>query len=238
VNHAVALRKQFIDIVKKADGDRGRARIYTHTPPGGEHTNLHSKIWIIDDEFVLMGSANCNQRSLTHDSEICAAIADEPRFHSCGLSLAQRLRIALWAEHLGMDNPSGHAELVDGVAAGVHWLKDQRPRNARFIDHDTGTNESGIIGSAWSTLLIYLPGFACLKIVKIVDGLWKLKNYLVEPASVPVLFEPLGSCPDRVIHRDGTAEFGRIRFNITTIDQTTNSKSDDWDQPGVRRGSF
>lgn len=42
---------------------------------------IHSKLMIIDDEIVLMGSANINDRSLmgTRDSEIAMVIQDNQK---------------------------------------------------------------------------------------------------------------------------------------------------------------
>lgn len=55
---------------------------------------VHSKLMIVDDEFVLMGNANIGPRSMTYDSEIQLGIVDEKG------SFAQSLRIASWMEHL------------------------------------------------------------------------------------------------------------------------------------------
>ncbi len=52
---------------------------------------------IIDDEFVLLGSANVNQKSMTHDSELDVGIVDADGM------FAKDLRKALWAEHLSTD---------------------------------------------------------------------------------------------------------------------------------------
>jgi phosphatidylserine/phosphatidylglycerophosphate/cardiolipin synthase-like enzyme len=73
---------------------------------------VHSKMWVIDDEFAIIGSANCNRRSYTHDSEVTAGIYDPER------SFAKQLRIALWAKHLNMA-PSA---LADGVTSARFWL--------------------------------------------------------------------------------------------------------------------
>jgi phosphatidylserine/phosphatidylglycerophosphate/cardiolipin synthase-like enzyme len=74
------------------------------------HNYVHAKIFIIDDEFSIIGSANCNRRGYTHDSEVVAAIHD-PAF-------SRDLRIRLWTEHLGM--PAG--SLSDPIASAAHWF--------------------------------------------------------------------------------------------------------------------
>jgi phosphatidylserine/phosphatidylglycerophosphate/cardiolipin synthase-like enzyme len=55
---------------------------------------VHSKLLIVDDEFVLIGSANVNQRSMACDGEIDVGIVD-----SAG-TFARDLRDRLWTEHL------------------------------------------------------------------------------------------------------------------------------------------
>ncbi len=200
-NHAIDLRKKFIGIVTAAGGDR--ARIFTHREAGGEHTYVHSKMWIVDDEFVLIGSANCCQRSMTHDGEICAAIADQPRPDPCGFSLARRLRMALWAEHLGLDTLEGHAELVDGVASGELWLPDKRPPGHRVMNHEPGNDDGLVILDALGTLARFIPGYVS-GAVKLVLG---VKKYVLEPAMVPLGFDPYGACPHRNIQQDGTVTF-------------------------------
>lgn len=70
---------------------------------------VHSKLMIVDDEYVVVGSANINQRSLdgSRDSEICIgafqdghvmASAADPLPHG----QVAGFRKALWMEHLGV----------------------------------------------------------------------------------------------------------------------------------------
>jgi hypothetical protein len=75
---------------------------------------VHSKLMIVDDEYIVVGSANINQRSLdgTRDSEI--AIGAFQPGHSMGSSPVGPLprgqvagfRKALWKEHLGVGTAS------------------------------------------------------------------------------------------------------------------------------------
>jgi phosphatidylserine/phosphatidylglycerophosphate/cardiolipin synthase-like enzyme len=60
---------------------------------------VHSKLMIVDDELVLIGSANVCQRSMTHDGELQVAIVDGNN------TFAKEFRKALWAEHTG-ESPS------------------------------------------------------------------------------------------------------------------------------------
>ncbi|KAG8080841.1 hypothetical protein GUJ93_ZPchr0007g6274 [Zizania palustris] len=68
---------------------------------------VHSKGMVVDDEYVLIGSANINQRSMdgSRDTEIAMG-AYQPHYSWAGSSRAPRgqvygYRMSLWAEHLG-----------------------------------------------------------------------------------------------------------------------------------------
>jgi phosphatidylserine/phosphatidylglycerophosphate/cardiolipin synthase-like enzyme len=130
----------------KGTGFGDKVRMYILSPVGAAHTYVHAKIFIIDDEFAVIGSANCNRRSYTHDSECVAGIADRDEYQVIGHNLAHRLRINLWAEHLFPVDPTvakseqdkhrekTYAELADGVASAVHWL--HLPDRARVTAYD------------------------------------------------------------------------------------------------------
>ncbi|KAK6935310.1 Phospholipase D, C-terminal [Dillenia turbinata] len=68
---------------------------------------VHSKGMIVDDEYVILGSANINQRSMegTRDTEIAMG-AYQPQYtwakkRSCPRGQIYGYRMSLWAEHLG-----------------------------------------------------------------------------------------------------------------------------------------
>ncbi|ONL92984.1 phospholipase D15 [Zea mays] len=68
---------------------------------------VHSKGMIVDDEYVIIGSANINQRSMegTRDTEIAMA-AYQPQHTWANMLSAPRgqifgYRMSLWAEHIG-----------------------------------------------------------------------------------------------------------------------------------------
>jgi phospholipase D1/2 len=71
---------------------------------------VHSKLMVVDDEYVVVGSANINQRSLdgSRDSEICIGafqnghtLAGDPQGPLPRGQVAG-FRRALWLEHLGV----------------------------------------------------------------------------------------------------------------------------------------
>ncbi|XP_074581781.1 phospholipase D delta-like isoform X3 [Curcuma longa] len=69
---------------------------------------VHSKGMVVDDEYVILGSANINQRSMdgSRDTEIAMG-AYQPQHTWARKNLPQGqvhgYRMSLWAEHLGMD---------------------------------------------------------------------------------------------------------------------------------------
>ncbi|XP_021275819.1 phospholipase D alpha 1-like [Herrania umbratica] len=92
---------------------------------------VHSKMMIVDDEYIIIGSANINERSMagSRDSEIAMG-AFQP-YHLATTQPARGqifgLRMALWHEHLGrrhdfFDNPESEkcVQLVNSIA-DEHW---------------------------------------------------------------------------------------------------------------------
>jgi phosphatidylserine/phosphatidylglycerophosphate/cardiolipin synthase-like enzyme/murein DD-endopeptidase MepM/ murein hydrolase activator NlpD len=111
------------------------------------HNYVHAKTWIFDDEFTIIGSANCNNRGYTHDSEVVAGIYGvyydkeiDPWNHN--LNFASALRMRLWSEHLQkkIDN------LTD-LSSSIDFWFDKVPANA-LIRHiptnDLSENDAGI----------------------------------------------------------------------------------------------
>lgn len=94
---------------------------------------VHAKMMIVDDEYIIIGSANINQRSMdgSRDSEIAMG-GYQP--HHLATSQPARgqiygFRMALWYEHLGMLDPSfQHPESVQCIqlvnqVANENWEK-------------------------------------------------------------------------------------------------------------------
>jgi phosphatidylserine/phosphatidylglycerophosphate/cardiolipin synthase-like enzyme len=80
----------------------GRFRIFNPVTQGGEDIYVHSKVTIVDDRMLRVGSANLNNRSMGLDSE-CDVMIDAARHE--GPAVAERIaaiRIDLMAEHLGV----------------------------------------------------------------------------------------------------------------------------------------
>ena len=80
--------------------------------PMTELIYIHSKLMIVDDEAVIIGSANINDRSMlgSRDSEFCVLIKETAKFDSVmngekykSAKYAVTFRKALMAEHLGIN---------------------------------------------------------------------------------------------------------------------------------------
>jgi phosphatidylserine/phosphatidylglycerophosphate/cardiolipin synthase-like enzyme len=113
-------RRAFIEHITRRNPHAGKLHVYTRTagPPGscrrdtGRHLYVHAKMAVIDDELMLVGSANMNNRGWETDSElVVAAFEDTPA------GQASRLRLALWSHHLGL--PA--SRLADPVRSRELW---------------------------------------------------------------------------------------------------------------------
>ncbi|KAK4604412.1 hypothetical protein RGQ29_012781 [Quercus rubra] len=103
---------------------------------------VHAKMMIVDDEYIIIGSANINQRSMdgARDTEI--AMGTYQPFHLSTRQPARGqihgFRMALWYEHLGMlDNSFLHPKSVECVQrvnqiARKYW----DIYSSKTLDHD------------------------------------------------------------------------------------------------------
>ncbi|KAL3723680.1 hypothetical protein ACJRO7_035793 [Eucalyptus globulus] len=121
---------------------------------------VHAKGMVVDDEYVLLGSANLNQRSLagTKDTEIamgayqphhtCAKKEGHPRGQVYGY------RMSLWAEHLGAVekcfSEPGSLECVKRVneIAGNNWdsYKNQGELQGHLLRYPIQVDKDGNVG--------------------------------------------------------------------------------------------
>jgi phosphatidylserine/phosphatidylglycerophosphate/cardiolipin synthase-like enzyme len=113
-------RRRFITALKRAGGNK--VRVFHLAPVGAPNTYVHAKMWVFDDEFAIIGSANLNRRSYTHDSEAVVGLYDPSQ-----RSRVKELRIALWAKHLNLHPQRDRARLEDGVLGAMLWPAPGRP---------------------------------------------------------------------------------------------------------------
>jgi len=91
---------------------------------------VHSKIMMVDDVFVSIGSTNVNRRGYFHDGEITAfAIPQDLRMAAD--NPARDLRTRLWAEQLGLAPDMGAALLSDPMA-GFELFRRSHYQGNRF----------------------------------------------------------------------------------------------------------
>ena len=101
------------------DADNGGERMLAATiralgpPQRTDPIYVHAKVAVVDDRWLIVGSANLNAHSLFNDTEMCVVTDDA--------ELARATRVRLWAEHLELDE-----ETV--AAASATQLVDDRWR--------------------------------------------------------------------------------------------------------------
>jgi phosphatidylserine/phosphatidylglycerophosphate/cardiolipin synthase-like enzyme len=155
-NYGFFLRDAFFRTVLKQDrmtgdivfGDPHRVYPYglfqTRTD-GHKEIYVHSKLFIIDDRYVAVGSANVDARSLHIETELTLGIVDDETVTSTlggnqatVCRFAKELREKLWKEHLGVDlsnlDPIVALKLFPGVA-GSGWPKNETEAKQREKHH-------------------------------------------------------------------------------------------------------
>jgi phospholipase D1/2 len=102
-----------------------------------EQIYVHSKLLIVDDRIVIMGSANINDRSMlgTRDSELCILVGNDLEKNESQMrgepvsvsAFAHDLRDKLWAEHLGFGPGDDWKPLRDPLFAFGLWALGGSP---------------------------------------------------------------------------------------------------------------
>jgi phosphatidylserine/phosphatidylglycerophosphate/cardiolipin synthase-like enzyme len=84
------------------DADNGNGRILGATirslsplKDRADPLYVHAKVAVVDDRWLIVGSANLNAHSFFNDTEMCVVTDDA--------DLARDTRVRLWAEHLELD---------------------------------------------------------------------------------------------------------------------------------------
>jgi phosphatidylserine/phosphatidylglycerophosphate/cardiolipin synthase-like enzyme/uncharacterized membrane protein YdjX (TVP38/TMEM64 family) len=95
-----ALRNRIVSHLRKADRNGRLVILYPTQDPQATSVFVHSKIFIADDRFLRVGSANLSNRSMGLDSECDLAIdaGDDERT----IKAIERVRNRLLGEHLGI----------------------------------------------------------------------------------------------------------------------------------------
>lgn len=109
--------------------------LYPHVDGlGAGCVNVHSKLAIVDDECIVIGSANLNNRSMALDTECCVALvaAGEPRIRTA----IAGMRARLLAEHLDTTPAAVAAALAHAARPNdaLDRLRAKPGRTLRTLD--------------------------------------------------------------------------------------------------------
>jgi hypothetical protein len=112
----------FRHLLKAAAQGGHRLGIYSSfsTEPGAEPRGryIHSKVMIVDDRFMTVGSANTNNRSMGFDSELHVSWEAPPDGESPVSRAIRRARLNLLIEHAGVSPRVG----VKVLGAPTGWV--------------------------------------------------------------------------------------------------------------------
>ena len=148
-----------LGVLLEADDGHGRvlgATIRSMAAEGGRADPLyvHAKVAVVDDRWLIVGSANLNAHSFFNDTEMCVVTDDA--------ALARDTRVRLWAEHLELSTAEvaqrSALSLVDEVWRPVagEQLRRQRagePPTHRLLELPGVSRRSGRLLGPLSGLL-------------------------------------------------------------------------------------
>lgn len=141
---------------------------------------VHTKMTIVDDVFLTIGSANLNRRGFFHDGEI-NAFAVPQALRAAADNPARLLRTLLWAEHLGLPPAMGPALLSDPIAAFDLFRRTRSdgqrlvPFNQVDVDLQLGLSEDS------NPALAILKGFLGITAEILTTSIW---NTFIDPTTV------------------------------------------------------
>ncbi len=110
------LQKKLLDSLKKA-AKRGGHRLGLYSPVSGTGPSevqvyIHSKVLVVDDRFITVGSANTTNRSMGLDTELNLSWEAAPDEGESIRSIREA-RLSLLAEHLGNGDIPEEGDLVE-----------------------------------------------------------------------------------------------------------------------------
>jgi phosphatidylserine/phosphatidylglycerophosphate/cardiolipin synthase-like enzyme/uncharacterized membrane protein YdjX (TVP38/TMEM64 family) len=140
------LRARLHRLLQSADAS-GRYRMYAPHIEGlrdGTIINVHSKLMIVDDDLLVIGSANLNNRSLVLDTECDVALEarGDPRLRRAIASVRDRLL----AEHLDVPHATVACafEVHEGLNAAIESLR-HGPRRLDAIEPQVSPDLDALI---------------------------------------------------------------------------------------------
>ncbi|QLL08794.1 phospholipase D-like domain-containing protein [Mycobacterium vicinigordonae] len=138
-------RHKVIQLLWAAD-DHGRLGIYWPATDRGAPIYVHSKVLVVDDRLLRIGSSNLNNRSLGFDSECDIAVEAKPGGSQC-VEINHQIRLVrdeLVSEHLGVSV----TELNEAIGRSGSLLKaiEQLRGKGRTLRRITGRTVSSEAG--------------------------------------------------------------------------------------------
>ncbi len=129
---------QIIDRLRTVAGETGHQLGIYYTLPACDAeetperaTYIHSKLMIVDDRFLTIGSANLTNRSMAIDTELNATVESERADDDLGRSI-RSVRLELLAEHTGLARADARQlARVRGLVAMLEDLADPDTRPER-----------------------------------------------------------------------------------------------------------
>lgn len=88
---------------------------------------IHSKLTLVDDGFMMIGSANLNLRSMAVDSEINLATNDP--------AVARELRKRIWAQHANPRADGGEGTKAEIKKAFLDWVDLMKENKTKQLEH-------------------------------------------------------------------------------------------------------
>jgi len=126
-----------LGLLVDSDEDNRFLACTLYQPTRADQVYVHAKIGIVDDRWLVIGSANLNEHSFYNDTEACMITCDE--------ELVRATRLRLWREHLGCEDVSferfrerAEDERYDRLALLPHLSRRTRsflgPLNGLLVD--------------------------------------------------------------------------------------------------------
>jgi phospholipase D1/2 len=132
------LRARVLRELHEADRHRRLRVLYPQTPGLGERCiSVHSKLMVIDDRLLRVGSANLSNRSMGLDSECDLAIEGSRDEVRSGIA---RCRNRLLAEHLGCE-PAQVAAAIDREGSLLRAIEQLNTGERRLCPLDAHVDE-------------------------------------------------------------------------------------------------
>lgn len=149
---------------------RGRFRIYHPVTADGVPIYVHSKLMIIDDKAIRVGSSNFNNRSMRFDNE-CDVVFEAGHDRQLSGKLV-RLRNNLLAEHLGV-HPDDVRQTIDRTNSVIEAIEALRE-----------IRTEGQPGSRPTLVPYHTPAVSDLE-------QWLADNEILDPEGPEAIMEPI-----------------------------------------------